>query len=105
MMRANRFSTGLPRTLQVYIALVAFSGAAWTLYLIQGVEWTPATLGKMGLFTLLIVAAGSFPLHGGPRVKTDVASAALFAAALLLEPGPAALTAAAGVVTYGLIPS
>ena len=63
-------------------------------------EWDATLAAETALFVLLIVAAGSFPLPVGPEVKTDIATAAAFAAALVLEPGAAALAATVGMVTY-----
>ena len=102
-MSENQVRASLPKSLQAYIVIVAVGGMAWLTYLAQSVEWGPSVLGQMGLFVALIVLAGSFPLPVGPRVKTDVAATALFAAALLLEPGAAALAGAVGVVTYTLL--
>ena len=68
--------------------------------LIAEITWNLTTLGEMGVATLLVVIAGSFPLPVAPKVKTDVTTAVIFAAALLLEPGAAALVATIGVVTY-----
>ena len=93
-------STDLPNGLRAYIVLVGIAGMAWMVYLVQGVVWDPATVGEMALFILLIVSAGSFPLPVAPRVKADVTTVVLFAAALLLEPGVAALAGVAGMVTY-----
>ena len=86
--------------LRLYIAVVAAVGIAWLAYLAPGVDWTASTLGEMGLLVLLMVLAGSFPLPVGPRVKADVTTAVWFSAALLLDPGAAALTGVVGVVTY-----
>ena len=102
-MSEKEVRAGLPRSLRAYIVLVAVGGMVWLTYLAQSVEWGPSVLGEMGFFVALIVLAGSFPLPVGPRVKTDVAATALFAAALLLEPGAAALAGAVGVVTYTLL--
>ena len=57
----------------------------------------------MGLFVLLIVGAGSFPLHVSPGLKADVTTAVLFCGALLLEPGVAALAGVVGIVSYNLL--
>ena len=94
----------LPKTpLRVYIALVAILGMAFLVYLGQRVDWGAEALGDLGLFTLIIVVAGSFPIPVAPRIKTDMSAAALFGAALLLEPGIAALAGAIGVVTYTML--
>ena len=63
----------------------------------------PLDSREAGLFALLLVVAGSFPLPVGPKVKTDVSTAVLFAAVLLFEPGVAALAASVGIVTYTLL--
>ena len=102
-MEATRTDNGLPRALQAYIALVGIGGGVFLAYLLQRVEWSPSTLGEAGLFFLLIVAAGSFPLPVAPRVKADVNTAVFFSAALLFEPGVAALAGVAGVSTYTLL--
>ena len=102
-MKNNTSSPGLPQPLRVYIALVGIVGMAWLTYLTQRVEWGLSTLGEMSLFILLIVVAGSFLLRVGPRVKSDVSTCALFGAAILLEPGVAALAGVIGVVTYTLL--
>ena len=53
--------------------------------------------------TSLAVIAGSFPLHIAPKVKADVTSAVFFGAALLLEPGAAAIVGVAGITIYTLL--
>ena len=102
-MRENETSSSLSQPLRMYMALVTIGGMAWLAYLAQRVAWEPSTLGEMGLFILLIVAAGSFPLRVGPRVKTDVTAAALFGSAIILDPGVAALGATVGVITYTVL--
>ncbi len=82
------------------MALVGSGGTACLVFWIHRAEWDAATLGEVGLFSALIAVVGSFPLTIAPRVKADVTTALLFAAALLLEPGPAALTAVLGILTY-----
>ena len=99
-MTVNDTRPGLPKTLSAYIAAVCLAGAALLVYLVSGLEWSPSTLSEAGLFFVLVVAAGSFPLPVAPRVKADVSTAALFGAAILLEPGLAALAATVGVVSY-----
>ena len=94
---------GLPGSLRLYIALVGVAGAATLATLAQAVEWGPTRLWETGLFTLLVVMAGCFPIPVGPRVRTDVTAAVLFGAALLLEPGQAALAGAVGIVAYTLV--
>ena len=73
---------------------------ALLVYLNMGMEWDASTLAEVGLFVVLIIAAGSFPLPVGQGVKTDVSTAILFAAAIVLEPGAAALAGTVGLVTY-----
>ena len=94
---------GLPKPLRAYIALVALAGTAWIVTLLWRVELISSALVETGFFFVLILAAGSFPLPVAPKVKSDVTTAVLFAAVLLLEPGMAALAAAAGVVTYTVL--
>ena len=72
----------------------------WTTYLLRVVEWNASTLGELTPFTILVVLAGNFALRVGPAVKTDVTAAALFGAALILEPRVAALVGALGVTIY-----
>ena len=102
-MNKNETRPGLPIPLRAYIVLVGLAGMGLIAYLAQMVDWEPSVLGEMGLFILLIVAAGSFPLSVAPKVKADVTTAVWIAAALLLEPGAAALAGALGVVTYTLL--
>lgn len=96
-------SLRLARPVQLYISLVCIVGMALLVHLLQGVEWSPSTLGEAGLFILLIVVAGNFTLPVAPKIKTDVTAAAFFSAALLLEPGIAALASAVGVLTYPVL--
>ena len=102
-MRESRANVGLPRPLQVYIALVGIVGMALLVYLVRGSEWEASTLGEMGFFMLLMVVAGSFPLPVAPRVKTDVTTAVWFISALVLEPGVAALAGVVAVVTHTVL--
>ena len=102
-MAENEKIEGLPGSLRLYIALVGVAGAATLATLAQAVEWGPTRLWETGLFTLLVVMAGCFPIPVGPRVRTDVTAAVLFGAALLLEPGQAALAGAVGIVAYTLV--
>ena len=95
--------TALSTPLRTYIALVATGGAALGFYLATGVEWGPATVGQVGLFILLIIGAGVFPLRVGPRVKTDVTTTPLFAAAIVLEPGAAVVAGVAGLVASTML--
>ena len=97
---ANRV---LPNRLRVYIALIAVAGAGWLAYLVQDVQWGLSSLGETGLFVLLIVGAGSFPLHVSPRLKADVTTEVLFCGALVLEPGVAALAGVLGIVGYNVL--
>ena len=97
-------NTNLPIRLRAYILLTCAVGMAWLAYLVLWGEWEPSTYGEMGLFFVLIVVAGSFPLSVTPGVKADVTTAVLFAAALLLGPAAATVTAVAGIlVTYIVI--
>ena len=93
----------LPNRLRLYIGLIAVAGAGWLAYLVLGVDWDLSTGAEMGLFVLLIVGAGSFPLHMSPGLKADVTTAVLFCGALLLEPGVAALAGVVGIVSYNLL--
>ena len=72
-------------------------------YLVTGVDWRISTLGETSLFVLLIVLAGIFPLRVGPKVLADVTTAVLFSAALILEPGAAAVAGVVGMTTYTLL--
>ena len=101
-MNENRERPGLSMRVAVFIALVSIVGLVWTAYLVKDVEWSPSTLGELTLFTTLVILAGNFPLRVGPAVKTDVTAAALFGAALVLEPGVAALVGALGITIYTL---
>ncbi len=102
-MERSELNTGLPKPLQAYIPSVCAIGMAWMVYLAIGADWSLSVLGELGLFVLLIVVAGSFPMPVSPRVKADVTTAVLFGAALLLEPGIAALAGVAGITTYTLL--
>ena len=99
-MMKNEARPGVPVSLWAYIAVVSVGGMSWLVYLVQGAEWGLSATREMGLFMLLVIVAGSFPMRVGPSVKTDVTVAALKSAATLLEPGVAALAGVAGVVTY-----
>ena len=99
----NEVRVGIPRPLQMYIALTCLAGVGWLAYLVSRAELHSPALGEAGLFTLLILAAGSFPLPVAPRVKSDVTTAVLFAAVLVLEPGMAALASTVGVLTYTVL--
>jgi signal transduction histidine kinase len=90
----------ISRPSQVYIALTAAAGTVWLAYLVLGVDWGVSLIGETALFILLILLAGSFPLHVAPKVKADLATAVLFGAAILLDSGAAALTAAISVPIY-----
>ncbi|MBF8267141.1 MAG: Histidine kinase protein [Dehalococcoidia bacterium] len=92
----------LPKPLQAYIALTAISGGALLGYLASE-GWGLSTLGEAPPFLVLVVVAGYFPMPVAPKVNADVTTAVLFGAALLLEPGVAALTGAVGIVTYTFI--
>jgi len=93
----------LPKPLRFYIAAVALGGVAFLALLAPSADWSLNVLGEAGLFVLLLVIAGAFPIPVAPKVKTDVSTAVLFGAVLLLEPGVAAPTAAVGIVTYTLM--
>ncbi len=96
-------NTVLNTRLRVYIIAMTAAGAVWLVYLASRPDWSTATLGEAGLFYLLLVVAGSFPLSAGPNVRSDTTGAVLFASVLILEPGVAALVAAAGIVTFSYI--
>ena len=93
----------LPKPLRIYIALVASAGLGLAVLLALGQGWGATVLAEAVLMTALAVVAGSFPLHIAPRVKADVTSAVFFGAALLLEPGAAAVVGAAGITIYTLL--
>ena len=95
--------SGLPQGLPAYIGLVTLVGMAWLAYLVAGVDFGVSTVGDIALFVVLIVVAGSFPLPVAPRVKADVTTAVLFASALLLEPGAAALSGVVGILIYTVL--
>ena len=62
-----------------------------------------ATVVESVLLVALIVLAGSFPLPVGPNVRTDMTTALLFAAAIMLEPGAVAIVGSAGVLVYTIM--
>ena len=93
----------LPNGLKTYIALVSAAGAGLLFYLATQVDWSYSSLGELAVFVALIVVAGSFPLPIAPRVKADVNTAVFFAAALVLEPGIAALSGVAGVLIFTVL--
>ena len=90
----------LPKPLQAYIAVLCVGGAALLAYLLQSATWETTTVLEAGLFSLLVVVAGSFPLTVGPTVKADVTTTVLFAAAVLFQPGVAALVGVLGILGY-----
>ena len=91
----------LQKKLVVLILLSFVGGMGWLAYLVTYHSLgEPVVLAKTALVTLLIAAAGLFPLPVGPRFKAKVTSTPLFAAALLLPPGNAALAAVIGGLTY-----
>ena len=102
-MEQSKLDNGLPKPLLVYIPSVCAVGMAWMVYLALGADWSLSTLGELGLFVLLIVVAGSFPMPVSPRVKADVTTAVLFCSALLLEPGVAAIAGVVGITAYTIL--
>lgn len=99
----NETPVALPKPLQVYIFSIFFAGLACMVVFALGAQWGLSTFGELGLFILLIVVAGSFPLPVTPRVKADVTTAVLFCSALLLDPGVAALAGVVGITTYTVL--
>ena len=99
----NESNINIPKPLRAYIVLVAIAGMGLLIYLAQRAEWGLSTLGELGLFAVLIAVAGCFPIPAAPRVKADVTTAVLFAIALVLEPGVAALAAVLGMLAYNLL--
>ena len=93
---------GVPVPLRFYMALVFVAGGAWLAYLVQRAVWEPSDTWATILFALLIGVAGTFPLPVGPKVKAALTTAPLFGAALVLEPGAAAMAAVAGTLIYHL---
>lgn len=92
---------GLPARLVALIVLVCLGGLAWLAYLgLLHASWTPLELAGTAAITVLIGVAGVFPLPVGPRIKATVTTAPLFAGALLLPPGNAALAAVVGGLGY-----
>ena len=102
-LKKSEINSDLPRQLQLYITLIAVAGMGLMAYLATGVDWGLSTLVETGLFVFLIVVAGSFPLRVSPKVLADVTTAILFSAALILEPGAAALAGVIGITTYTLV--
>ncbi len=102
-MRENEATSDLRKPLWAFVALIATVGMGSLAYWVNGVEWAPSVVAEMCLFLLLIAVAGVFPLPVAPGVKADVATAVLFGAVLLLEPGAAALAAVAGKLTSYLV--
>ena len=90
----------MPKPLRGYMLLAAVVGAVLLAYLLARVEWELSTVGELALFSLLIVIAGSFRVSLGPKVTGDVSVVVLFGAAILLEPGVAALAGAVGNLTF-----
>ncbi|MBI2871910.1 MAG: HAMP domain-containing histidine kinase [Chloroflexi bacterium] len=89
--------------LATVIVGVFLAGAGWLVYLLRLVEWSWPVAETASLFTVLVVAAGLFPLQVGPRIKATVTTAALFPIVLLLPPGVAALAAVVGGVAYQVV--
>ena len=102
-MAARELHTGLAKPLKVYILVLFLSGTALLGYLVQAADWETTTVLEAGLFVLLIVVAGSFPLTVGPTVKADVTTTVLFAAAILFQPGVAALAGVLGILGYTIL--
>ena len=55
-------NTGLPKALRRYIVITCLAGLALLVYLTQRAEWSSTTFSELGLFIILIVAAGSYRL-------------------------------------------
>ncbi|MBI2918437.1 MAG: PAS domain-containing protein [Chloroflexi bacterium] len=91
---------GLNWRLCLLIPAVFVAGMVWLDYLVRRTNWTGSLDLNTLLFTLLIIAAGLFPLPVGPRIKAGVTTAPLFLAALILPPGAAALAAMVGGLVY-----
>ena len=96
-------SVSMPLPLRAYIALTAIAGTTLLVYLAQTAEWSASNLTELGVFTLMVVLAGSFPLTVTKGVKADISTAVLFSAAVLLEPGAAVVAATVGMLSYSLI--
>lgn len=92
-----------PMALRAYIVITAITGAAWLAFLAGSVTWDTTTVIESALLGALIVLAGNFPLPVGPNVKTDMTTAVLFGAAIMLEPGAAAIVGASGVLVYTIM--
>ena len=99
-MSQAHLTSKLPLSLSGYIAAVSLGGAAWLASLVYGLDWGSAALGDMALFIALIVVAGCFPIPVTSKIKTDVTTAVLFGAALVLEPELAALAGTIGILVY-----
>ncbi|MBI2919175.1 MAG: HAMP domain-containing histidine kinase [Chloroflexi bacterium] len=91
---------GLNWRLCLLVSGVFVAGLVWLDYLVRRTTWTGSVEVNTLLFTLLIIAAGLFPLPVGPRIKAGVTTAPLFLAALILPPGAAALAAMVGGLVY-----
>lgn len=91
---------GLDWRLCLLVSAVFVAGLVWLDYSVRQTTWTGSLELNTVLFTLLIIAAGLFPLPVGPRIKAGVTTAPLFLAALILPPGPAALAAIMGGLVY-----
>ena len=102
-MEEQQANNSFPGPLRFYIGSVAVAGLAWLAFLVGRVDWELSVVGEMFFFVALTVVAGSFPIPIAPKVKTDVAATVIFAAALLLQPGIAALAAVVGITTYTLL--
>ncbi len=98
--QAETTEAGLPQHLRFYIAAVIAAGIGWTGLMIHNTNWELSQIGQLAFFTVLMVGAGSFPLAIAPRIKADVATAAMFCAAIVATPGVAVSAAIVGIVLY-----
>jgi hypothetical protein len=92
-----------PMALRAYIVITTIIGAAWLVYLGGSVTWDVTTIGESAMLVALIVLAGSFSLPVGPNVRTNITTALLFASAIMLEPGAAAVAGATVVLIYTIM--
>ncbi len=94
---------GLLTPLRVYTGFVALLGLAVLGSLVPGIKWDSSVAGDLGLFIVLIIVAGSFPLRVAPAVVADLTTTVVLGAAMLLEPGVAIMAAVTGVLVRNLI--